>query len=74
MSSKFIERVWSHACVTMEEKLILLALAELSDRSGAVITTMAELQEMTNGSESTIDHVLGKLAVEQAIILSLIHI
>ena len=68
MSSKFIERVWSHACVTMEEKLILLALAELSDRSGAVITTMAELQEMTNGSESTIDHVLGKLAVEQAII------
>ncbi|GLT17486.1 hypothetical protein GCM10007938_12630 [Vibrio zhanjiangensis] len=68
MSSKFIERAWSHPCVTMEEKLVLLALAELSDRSGAVITTMDELQSMTNGSESSIDHVLGKLAIEQAII------
>ncbi len=68
MSSKFIERAWSHSCVTMEEKLVLLALAELSDRSGAVITTMAELQAMTNGSESNIDHILGKLAIEQAII------
>lgn len=68
MSSKFIERAWSHSCVTMEEKLVLLALAELSDRSGAVITTMDELQAMTNGSESSIDHVLGKLALEQAII------
>ncbi|MDN3612052.1 hypothetical protein ACODM8_17660 [Vibrio ostreicida] len=68
MSSKFIERAWSHSCVTMEEKLVLLALAELADRSGAVITTMGELRDMTNGSESTIEHILGKLAIEQTLI------
>ncbi|WP_373433516.1 hypothetical protein ACEO96_14930 [Vibrio anguillarum] len=68
MSSKYIEKAWSHQCVTMDEKLVLVALAELADRNGAVITKMSELISMTSGSESALVNVIGKLAINQDII------
>lgn len=52
----------------MEEKLLLVALAELSDRDGSFITSMSELKDMMCASENTIDHLLGKLSIEQILI------
>lgn len=68
MSSKYLEKVWSHKTVTMEEKLLLLALAELSDRHGAFITSMQELSQMTSGSESALENLLSKLSLNHLII------
>ncbi len=68
MSSKYLEKVWSHKTVTMEEKVVLLALAELSDRDGAFITSMSELSQMTSGSESAVENVLSKLSLNHLVI------
>ncbi|MBM7038569.1 hypothetical protein [Vibrio ulleungensis] len=68
MSSKYLEKVWSHKTVTMEEKLLLLALAELADRHGAFITSMQELSQMTSGSESALENLLSKLSLNHHII------
>lgn len=67
MSSKYLEKAWCHSCVTMEEKLVLVALAELADRDGAVITTTRELMAMTSSSESGIVNIVGKLSINQDI-------
>ncbi|NUW70376.1 hypothetical protein [Vibrio coralliilyticus] len=68
MSSKFIERAWSHKCVTAEEKLVLVALAELSDRTGTIAVSVREILDMTGVSESCLKHVLQRLSYEQAIV------
>ncbi|WP_407330746.1 hypothetical protein [Enterovibrio sp. 27052020O] len=68
MSSKYIEKAWCRKTVTAEEKLLLVALAELSDRDGAFITSMSELKAMMCASESLIDNLIGKLSVDQTLI------
>ena len=68
MSSKFLEKAWSHKTVNLEDKLLLVALAELSDRDGAFITSMTQLKEMMCASESMIDNLIAKLSMEQVII------
>ena len=68
MSSKYLEKAWSHKTVNLEDKLLLVALAELSDRDGAFITSMAQLREMMCASESMIDNLIAKLSMEQVII------
>ncbi|MGF1740900.1 hypothetical protein L4C34_07440 [Vibrio profundum] len=68
MSSKYIEKAWCHKTVTMEEKLLLVTLAELADRDGAFITSMNELKTMMCGSESAIDNLISKLSLEQLLI------
>ncbi len=68
MSSKFIEKAWIFKTVTMEEKLVLVALAELCDRNGAFITSMQELSQMTCGSSQLLDNTLSKLTMNHAIV------
>lgn len=68
MSSKFLEKAWSQKTVNLEDKLLLVALAELSDRDGAFITSMSQLKEMMCASESMIDNLIAKLSMEQLII------
>lgn len=68
MSSKYIEKAWCFRTVSMEEKLLLIALAELSDRDGAFITSMTALKGMMCASENAIDNLLGKLSIEQILV------
>lgn len=67
MSSKYLARAWDYPCVTCEEKLVLLALAECADQSGAVLSTLSELRAMTSMSDSLLDNVIGKLSVNGAL-------
>lgn len=68
MSSKYIEKAWCFRTVSMEEKLLLVALAELSDRDGSFITSMNELKAMMCASDSMIDNLLGKLSIGKTIV------
>ncbi len=68
MSSKYLEKAWCYKTVSMEEKLLLVALAELSDRDGAFITSMTELKTMMCASERSIDNLISKLSVEQTLV------
>jgi len=68
MSSKYLEKAWCYQTVSMEEKLLLVALAELSDRDGAFITSMTELKAMMCASERSLDNLISKLSVEQTLV------
>ncbi|SON48141.1 hypothetical protein [Vibrio tapetis] len=68
MSSKYLEKAWCYKTVSMEEKLLLVALAELSDRDGAFITSMTELKTMMCASERSLDNLISKLSVEQTLV------
>ncbi len=68
MSSKYIERAWVKRTVSADEKLLLLALAELADREGAFYTSMSELKSMMCVSESMIDNLIGKLCFENTLV------
>ncbi|WP_150137220.1 hypothetical protein [Candidatus Enterovibrio altilux] len=68
MFSKYVKKTWYYKTVSMDEKLLLVALAELSDRNGVFITSISELKSMMCVSESTIDNLIGKLSIEQILI------
>ncbi len=54
MSSKLTHLAWSYKAAKAEDKLLLLALAEIADRKGNFETSIAELSEMTGLSDGII--------------------
>ncbi|MDG3084617.1 hypothetical protein P7F88_00305 [Vibrio hannami] len=60
MSSRFLELAWNYKTVTAEEKLLLVALADLADRKGHFSTTYTELSQMMSVSNSLIANCLQK--------------
>lgn len=62
MSSKLTHLVWNYRTDKVEDKLMLLALAELSDRKGAFETSVAELAELTSMSSGMVKTVLSHFA------------
>ncbi|MBD1559279.1 hypothetical protein HC752_20265 [Vibrio sp. S9_S30] len=61
MSSKLSSLVWSYKAAKAEDKLLLLALAELADRKGTFCTSITELRDLTELSEGVLKTVLHHL-------------
>ncbi|WED21688.1 hypothetical protein L3Q72_13905 [Vibrio sp. JC009] len=62
MSSKFLELAWEFKTVTVEEKLFLIAVADISDRNGMFTTTYSELSAMMSVSTSMVTNCFHKLS------------
>lgn len=58
MSSKLTHLVWGYKTIKVEDKLLLLALAELADRNGNFQTSITELRELTGMSDGVISTTL----------------
>ncbi|CAM4202961.1 hypothetical protein [Vibrio agarivorans] len=58
MSSNFTHLAWSYPADKAEDKLLLLALAEISDRKGHFETSISELSELTSLSEGAVKTIL----------------
>lgn len=62
MSSKLTHLVWNYRTDKVEDKLLLLALAELADRKGNFETSVAELAELTSMNAGMVKTVLSHFA------------
>ncbi|EJE4555857.1 hypothetical protein [Vibrio parahaemolyticus] len=58
MSAKYTYLAWNYRALKYEDKLVVLALAEVADRNGNFETSINELVEMTNMSSGVLRTVL----------------
>lgn len=71
MSSKLTHLAWSYETRKSEDKLLVLALAEISDNKGNFVTSVSELSEMTGIPSGAIRTILRNFISPQVVLIRL---